>query len=70
MIHSDSVKQWEAETASYRAALATRENEIGHLRAENERLRKAIEDAINTLEAMDLHVCNPLYERLYKTIER
>lgn len=34
------------------------------LEKENEQLRAAVEDAIDTLEAMDLHVDNPLYERL------
>lgn len=31
---------------------------------EIERLRATIEDAIDTLEAMDLHADNPLYDRL------
>ena len=32
--------------------------------AEISRLREAVEDAIDTLEAMDLHTDNPLYSRL------
>ena len=33
------------------------------------RLRNAIEDAIDTLEAMNLHIDNPLYARLRAAIE-
>lgn len=56
--------------------------EIGRLRADKaaisqtasdylheiEGLREGIEDTINTLEAMDLHIGNPLYERLCATM--
>lgn len=38
--------------------------------AEIERLREAIEDAINTLESMSLHTDNPLYDRLCAALER
>ncbi len=41
---------------------------LGAAKIENERLRAAIEDAIETLEAMDLHVDNPLYNRLVEAI--
>ena len=37
--------------------------------AEIKRLRALVEDAINTMESMDLHVDNPLYERLCKAME-
>lgn len=36
--------------------------------AEIERLRAVVEDAIETLEAMDLHVDNPLYVRLCRAL--
>lgn len=39
-------------------------DKIKRLTAENERLLAAVEDAIDALEAMDLHIDNPLYERL------
>jgi hypothetical protein len=32
------------------------------------KLREAVEDAIDTLEAMSLHVDNPLYERLKRAL--
>ena len=38
--------------------------------AEIERLRAALEDAIDTLEAMDLHIDNPLYGRLCVILEK
>lgn len=34
-----------------------------------ESLRASIEDAVETLEAMDLHVENPLYDRLRAAVE-
>jgi hypothetical protein len=34
------------------------------------RLHAAIEDAVETLEAMDLHVDNPLYDRLRTALEQ
>jgi len=37
--------------------------------AENKRLRSALEDAVETLESMDLHIRNPLYERLRTILE-
>lgn len=48
--------------------------EIGHeiiddMMNEVDRLRAAIEDAIDTLEAMDMHIDNPLYARLRATLE-
>lgn len=39
------------------------------LESQIERLRGVIEDAIETLEAMDLHVDNPLYERLCAALQ-
>lgn len=36
---------------------------------QNKVYRAAIEDAIETLEAMDLHLDNPLYDRLRNAIE-
>lgn len=42
---------------------------IASLTVEVERLRGVIEDAIETLEAMDLHVDNPLYERLCAALQ-
>lgn len=36
---------------------------------EIKRLRRGLEDAVDTLEAMDLHIDNPLYERLRKILE-
>lgn len=38
------------------------------LTGENARLREVIEDAIDTLEAMDLHTDNPLYVRLVASL--
>lgn len=38
--------------------------------ADIEQLRVAVEDAIDTLEAMNLHVDNPLYERLRGVLEQ
>lgn len=35
---------------------------------EIDKLFDAVEDAIDTLEAMDLHIDNPLYERLRRAI--
>lgn len=40
------------------------------LEAENERLRAAVEDAVETLEAMDMHIDNPLYARLRDALEQ
>lgn len=40
------------------------EAEEKKLRTENSRLRAVIEDAIDTLEAMDMYAGNPLYNRL------
>lgn len=37
---------------------------------EIERMRAAIEDAVETLEAMDLHTDNPLYDRLRAVVEQ
>lgn len=37
---------------------------------EIEQLEAALEDAIETLEAMDFHVDNPLYERLRAALSR
>lgn len=37
--------------------------------AEIGRLRAALEDAVDTLESMDLHVDNPLYDRLRAALE-
>lgn len=37
--------------------------------AEIERLRGVIKDGVETLEAMSLHIGNPLYARLRATIE-
>lgn len=34
-----------------------------------EQLEAALEDAVDTLEAMDLHIDNPLYARLRKVLE-
>ena len=42
---------------------------VNDLWREVQRLRVGLEDAVNTLEAMDLHVDNPLYERLRKILE-
>ena len=39
-------------------------------KTEIERLRDVIEDAINTLEAMDLYAGNPLYNRLVLAMEQ
>lgn len=39
-------------------------------RAENERLRVVLEDAVDTLEAMDPHTDNPLYDRLRVALEQ
>jgi hypothetical protein len=36
---------------------------------QNKVLRAAVEDAVETLEAMDLHLDNPLYERLREALE-
>lgn len=35
-----------------------------------ERLRAALSDTVETLEAMDLHVDNPLYDRLRRALEQ
>lgn len=37
--------------------------------AEIDALKSIIEDAVETMEAMDLHVDNPLYERLRSVID-
>jgi hypothetical protein len=39
------------------------------LRADVERLTAAVEDAVETLEAMGLHYDNPLYQRLRAALE-
>lgn len=44
----------------------TQQSEQDH---EIARLRAAIEDAIETLESMGLHVDNPLYDRLRAALE-
>lgn len=43
--------------------------ENNDLRAERERLRALLEDAVDTLEAMNLHTNNPLYDRLRAALE-
>ena len=45
------------------------EARITELEAANERLRAFIADAVDTLEAMDLHVDNPLYDRLRVVVD-
>jgi phage regulator Rha-like protein len=55
---------------AYQKELERRAAEIAKLRAENERLRAILEDAVETLEAMDLHADNPLYERMQSAIEQ
>ncbi len=37
--------------------------------AEIAKLREALEDAVDTLEAMDVHIDNPLYDRLRAVLE-
>jgi hypothetical protein len=44
--------------------------QIETLYFEIEQLRDSLEDAINTLEAMDLHIDNPLYDRMRAVLER
>lgn len=44
--------------------------ELAKLTVENERLRATLEDAVETLESMDMHVDNPLYERLRDALEQ
>ncbi len=34
-----------------------------------ERLYAAVEDTVDTLESMDLHIDNPLYDRLRRLLE-
>ena len=36
---------------------------------ERDKLKAAVEDAVETLEAMDLHTSNPLYDRLRAVLE-
>ncbi len=38
--------------------------------AQRNSLRTALEDAVETLEAMDLHIENPLYQRLRTALEQ
>lgn len=37
---------------------------------EIERLRGGVEEAVETLESMDLHIDNPLYNRLRSLVEQ
>lgn len=60
----DELREAAATIASLTAENERWAAELDIARDEIERLRGVIEDAIETLEAMDLHVDNPLYERL------
>jgi hypothetical protein len=42
----------------------------GDVCAERDRLHEALEDVVDTLEAMDLHIDNPLYDRVRAVIEQ
>lgn len=50
---------------AYKRASADNEQ----LRAEIARLRSFLEDAVDTMEAMNFHVDNPLYDRLREALE-
>jgi hypothetical protein len=52
------------------ARLIKSESALEAAQARNAELEGAIEDAIDTLEAMDMHVSNPLYDRLRAQLER
>jgi hypothetical protein len=45
------------------------DQEFYAVRDKCEQFRAALEDVVETLEAMDLHVDNPLYERTRKVLE-
>lgn len=47
-----------------------RDQTIREARETIERLRAAVEDAVETLEAMDMHIDNPLYARLRGALEQ
>lgn len=44
-------------------------SEIVFLRHQLRGAREVIEDAVETLESMDMHVDNPLYERMRAALE-
>jgi hypothetical protein len=60
--------RWPMDTAEHRAMRAAYCDGAAWAATEIERLRAAVEDAIDTLEAMGLHVDNPLYDRLVAAI--
>lgn len=62
MIEGDSREDWK-QAAQVEADIRR------ELKAENDRLRALIEDTVETLEAMDLHTNNPLYDRLRAAVE-
>ncbi len=64
------LKAWLAEGRDVRLGLDNLADTAADVaRTEIMRLTIAIEDAIDTLEAMDLHTDNPLYARLRATLE-